>query len=89
MGLSAAEDRAVDFSRAEQCGVLVTSIALVLLTIPLARCAGMAGAAALESIAGWRSVRPRWLPGASRVAGPLTTSSIRWVISPAGDIRPR
>lgn len=52
MGLSAAEDRAVDFSRAEQCGVLVTSIALVLLTIPLARCAGMAGAAALESIAG-------------------------------------
>ncbi|KAA1424015.1 hypothetical protein FE697_010055 [Mumia zhuanghuii] len=52
VGLSAAEDRAVDVSDAERWGVLVVSIALAVIAVPCARLAGAAGAVALGAIAG-------------------------------------
>lgn len=59
---SAAEDRAVDGSREEQRGVLAASIALVMLALPQARFAGVAGAAAVRAIAGLRPARHWLLP---------------------------
>ena len=67
VGLSAAEDRAVAVSRAEEWGVLVASVLLGVLAVPLARLAGASGAAALGAIAGLAfgatSVAARMLPG--------------------------
>jgi len=67
VGLSAAEDRAVAVSRAEEWGVLVASVLLAVLAVPLARLSGVAGAAALGAIAGLAfgatSVAARMLPG--------------------------
>jgi drug/metabolite transporter (DMT)-like permease len=67
VGLSAAEDRAVAVSRAEEWGVLVASVLLAVLAVPLARLSGASGAAALGAIAGLAfgatSVAARMLPG--------------------------
>ncbi|MBM6405430.1 hypothetical protein JQN72_14385 [Phycicoccus sp. CSK15P-2] len=67
VGLSAAEDRAVDVVRAEEWGVLVATVVLALVAVPLARLSGAAGAAALGAVAGLAfgltSVAARMLPG--------------------------
>ena len=67
VGLSAAEDRAVAVSRAEEWGVLVASVLLAVLAVPFARLTGATGAAALGAIAGLAfgatSVAARMLPG--------------------------
>jgi drug/metabolite transporter (DMT)-like permease len=67
VGLSAAEDRQVDVSRAEQWGVLVATVLLAALAVPVARLSGATGAAALGTIAGLAfgatSVAARMLPG--------------------------
>lgn len=94
VGLSAAEDRAVDVSRAEQWGVLIASIVLAVLAVPLARSTGAAGAAALGTIAGLAfgatSVAARMLPGSlalDRIGGrlgDLLTSPATWALAVAG-----
>jgi uncharacterized membrane protein (DUF441 family) len=52
VGLSAAEDRAVDVSSAERWGILVAALALAALAVPLGRLKGAKGAAALGGVAG-------------------------------------
>lgn len=66
VGLSAAEDRAVDVSRVEQWGVLVFTCLLAVVAVPFGRMSGAASAAALGAIAGLgfgaTSVAARMLP---------------------------
>jgi drug/metabolite transporter (DMT)-like permease len=67
VGMSAAEDHAVDVSDAEQWGVLIVTVALGLLAVPAGRLSGVTGAATLGAIAGLAfgatSVAARMLPG--------------------------
>jgi drug/metabolite transporter (DMT)-like permease len=67
VGMSAAEDHAVDVNDAEQWGVLIVTAALGLLAIPAGRLSGVTGAATLGAIAGLAfgatSVAARMLPG--------------------------
>ncbi|WP_432479316.1 hypothetical protein [Nocardioides sp. GXQ0305] len=80
---SAAEDRAVAVSRVEQWGVLVATLALVLLAVPLARWPGARGAVALGAIAGLAfgatSVATRMLPAEVSLdrLGPSVTLLLR------------
>ena len=64
---SAAEDRSVDVSAAEEWGVLAASVLLAAVSVPLARLPGPRGAAALGSVAGLAfgatAVASRMLPG--------------------------
>jgi len=66
VGLSAAEDRSVDVSRAEQWGVLAFTCLLAVVAVPFGRMSGAASAAALGAIAGLAfgatSVAARMLP---------------------------
>ena len=94
VGLSAAEDRAVDVSSAEQWGVLVVTLALVALAVPLARLTGSAGAAALGAVAGLAfgatAVAARMLPGSLAPdqifgqLGELATSPATYALAIAG-----
>lgn len=94
VGLSAAEDRAVDVSSAEQWGVLVVTIALAALAVPLARLTGSAGAAALGAVAGLAfgatAVAARMLPGSLAPdqifgqLGELATSPATYALAIAG-----
>lgn len=52
VGLSAAEDKAVEVSSGERWGVLVAAVALGVLAVPLGRLNGAKGAAALGAVAG-------------------------------------
>lgn len=52
VGLSAAEDHAVDVSEVERWGILVVAFVLAVLAVPLARLSGPIGAAALGALAG-------------------------------------
>ncbi len=67
VGLSAAEDGAVSTTRAEQWGVLGATVLLGVAAVPLGRLTGVAGAAALGTVAGLAfgatSVAARMLPG--------------------------
>jgi drug/metabolite transporter (DMT)-like permease len=78
VGLSAAEDRAVDVSKAEQWGVLVATCVLAVVAVPFGRMSGAASAAALGAVAGLAfgatSVAARMLPESfslSDIAGTL------------------
>ena len=78
IGLSAAEDRSVAVSDAEQWGVLVATVALAVAAVPLARLRGAAGAAALGAVAGLAfgatAIAARMLPGSlapDRLVGEL------------------
>lgn len=66
---SAAEDRTVSVSAAEQWGVLVATVVLVLVAVPLGRVPGGRGAAGLGAVAGLAfgatSVATRMLPDVS------------------------
>ena len=80
VGLSAAEDGAVCTTRAEQWAVLGATLVLGALAFPLGRLTGVAGAAALGSVAGLAfgatSVAARMLPGSialDHVVGDLGT----------------
>ena len=94
VGLSAAEDRAVDVSSAEQWGVLVVTLALAALAVPLARLTGSAGAAALGAVAGLAfgatAVAARMLPGSLAPdqifgqLGELATSPATYALAIAG-----
>ncbi len=94
VGLSAAEDRAVDVSDAEQWGVLIASIALAVLAVPMARFTGATGAAALGAIAGLAfgatAVAARMLPGSLALdqiggqLGDLLASPATWALAVAG-----
>jgi drug/metabolite transporter (DMT)-like permease len=52
VGLSAAEDKAVDVSTAERWGIVVAVLALALVAVPLGRVKGATGAAVLGAVAG-------------------------------------
>jgi drug/metabolite transporter (DMT)-like permease len=52
VGLSAAEDKAVDVGSGERWGILVAALALGALAVPLGRVKGAKGAAALGGVAG-------------------------------------
>jgi drug/metabolite transporter (DMT)-like permease len=52
VGMSAAEDSAVDVSSAERWGVLVAAVVLAVVAVPLGRVNGAKGAAALGAVAG-------------------------------------
>lgn len=52
VGMSAAEDKAVDVSSGERWGILVAALALGALAVPLGRLKGAKGAAALGGVAG-------------------------------------
>ena len=94
VGLSAAEDRAVDVSSAEQWGVLVFVISLAVVAVPLARIPGAAGAAALGAVAGLAfgatAVAARMLPGSLALdqifgqLGDLLTSPATYALMVAG-----
>ena len=94
VGLSAAEDRAVDVSSAERWGVLVVTLALAALAVPLARLNGSAGAAALGAVAGLAfgatAVAARMLPGSLAPdkilgqLGELLTSPATYALAIAG-----
>lgn len=67
VGLSAAEDRVVKISDAEQWGVLIVTVMLIVLAVGAGRLTGVKGAAVLGGIAGLAfgatSVAARMLPG--------------------------
>ena len=78
VGLSAAEDRTVETSRAEEWWVLGVTVAIAVLAVPMGRLSGAAGAAVLGAIAGLgfgaTSVAARMLPGSlapDRIGGQL------------------
>ncbi len=52
VGLSAAEDKAVDVTSPQRWGILVAALALAALAVPLGRLTGATGAAALGGVAG-------------------------------------
>ncbi len=52
VGMSAAEDKAVEVSSGERWGILVAALALGVLAVPLGRLTGAKGAAALGAVAG-------------------------------------
>ena len=91
---SAAEDRTVDVSRAEEWGVLVAAVLLGVAALPLARMPGGRGAAALGSIAGLAygatAVASRMLPGDLSLdgiggeVGTLLTSPATYALVVAG-----
>ena len=94
VGLSAAEDRAVTVSRAEEWGVLAATLLLIVLAVVLGRMPGVAGAAALGAVAGLAfgatSVAARMLPGSlapDRIlgqAGELLSNPATYALGVAG-----
>jgi drug/metabolite transporter (DMT)-like permease len=91
VGMSAAEDRSVAVSRVEEWGVLVVTLALVLLAVVLGRMPGAKGAAALGAIAGLAfgatSVAARMLPDVSPdQVGELASNPATYALAVAGGL---
>lgn len=94
VGASATEDRSVEVSDAEQWGLLVATLLLVVAAIPLARLSGAAGARALGMVAGLAfgatAVASRMLPGDLSPqhlldeVGPLLSSPATYALAVAG-----
>jgi drug/metabolite transporter (DMT)-like permease len=88
VGLSAAEDRSVTVSDAEQWGVLVAAVVLGVLAVPLARIEGAAGAAALGAVAGLSfgvvAVAARILP--SPIGWHTLTEPSTWALLVSGGV---